>query len=381
MSFESGEGAPSRGGTDGTFGRVSRLLILVAVTTLVAAGCSADDGSAVSTESAPTTASAAPSVTSASPDPTTTTSVPTTTTSVPTTTTTGGSSTTTPQYSWDTLVLPPLLLAGAGLVSRVADGDVEVLTGLDGAAARAFATSTGIVLVDEIVELDYPQIHQYLVLGDGGTDWMLPDEPGYLLDLVEIGGIPHIVYVAGDQSPDAGLFFLRDLLSGTDVGLGTAYESEYGVYAASVGGRLIAISAVADLTEVIVFHGTDGEPVERSSPTDDLDYNSPPFVGPAELSPDGSLLAYIEQPDTSPESPSVPTGDTTLVILETATGAEDLRLPIEDVDGVEALDFDGRWVAVTATIDESSVPILIDTGSPALEVIRLGDLRGVASLA
>ncbi|MCP3856181.1 MAG: hypothetical protein GY698_15815 [Actinomycetia bacterium] len=363
---------------------MSRLLIIVAVATLVAAACSAEDGSGVSTESAPITASTLPSTPPSSPNPTTTTSMPaTTSTTAATTTTTGdpSTSTTVPQYSWDTLVLPPFLLAGDGLVSRVADGGVEVLTGVDGTAARAFATSTGVVLVDEIIELDFPQVHQYLVHGDGDTDWMLPDDPGHLLDLVEIGGIPHIVYVAGDESPDAGLFFLRDLLSGADVGLGTAYEGEYGVYAASVGGRLIAISAVADLTEVILFHGTDGEPVERPSPTDDLAYHSPPFVGPAELSPDGSLLAYIEQPDPSPESPGLATGDTTLIILEMETGAEDLRLPIGEVDGIEALDYDGRWVAVTATIDESSVPILVDTGSPALEIIRLGDLRGVASLA
>ncbi len=159
---------------------------------------------------------------------------------------------------------------------------------------------------------------------------------------------------------------------------------------------MIVTSATADLTESFEFFRPDGTGVKgRANPTDDLEYNQPPYMSDAVLSPDGDWLAYLEGPDTSFESPQKPVGSWVAVVLSQETGRERLRVKVANRDRcISWLDFDGRWLVMSRTEKARSehgpfcgVPgtkplpaIVLDTQSKPLELVELQEVIGVATI-
>lgn len=193
-----------------------------------------------------------------------------------------------------------------------------------------------------------------------------------------------------------GYLYVQDIDSPNRRRVTIAYAPEFGVGRASYGGGVIVTSATADLTESFEFFRPDGTGVKgRPNPTDDLEYAAPPYMSDAVLSPDGSLLAYLEGPDTSMESSTEPVGSWVAVVLDQRTGREHLRVRVESKDRcVSWLDFDGRWLVFSHTLKargDAAIPLcgvsgakrlpvlVLDTRSKPFELIELPEVVGVAT--
>ncbi len=123
----------------------------------------------------------------------------------------------------------------------------------------------------------------------------------WIFDVAVVNGIESVIVAA--PSPDGFGFGGVEAWAVDDLRLvarlGLAAEAEFGVtdfHWSEAAGMGVA-SAWSDLTEWIGFVSRDGESIELPSPTDDLDYNAPPYVTAATLSADGSMLYWAEGPD------------------------------------------------------------------------------------
>ena len=197
---------------------------------------------------------------------------------------------------------------------------------------------------------------------------------------------------------DASGYLYRQVVEGIRRGRVTvAFAPEFGITHASYGGGVIVSSAVADLTEDFVFVRPDGTRVKGlTDPTDDLAYNSPPYMSDAVLSPNGRLLAYLEGPDTSPKSPDRPVGPWVAVVLDQKTERERLRAQVAPNEMcVTRLDFDGRWLVISrgkpgdderglrSCFPTEAEPLAIrvlDTRASRLELVELPNIVGVATI-
>jgi hypothetical protein len=174
-----------------------------------------------------------------------------------------------------------------------------------------------------------------------------------------------------------------------------AFRHEYGVHHASFADGVVVISAGCDLSECISFNTDQGEDLKRSSPTDDLPYNDPPYMRDAVLSDDGKLLAYLEGPDAHGASPEEIVGSWSLVVLEQPSGKEKLRVEVAGKDRyTNWFDFDGRWAVLSFAGDEpaggawSGSPAgakpghvaVVDTAAERPEAVEIG-VDGVATFA
>ena len=225
-----------------------------------------------------------------------------------------------------------------------------------------------------------------------------------LHDVAVIEGEPRIVFTTyvGDKKTSGtetwGYLYIQDPDSAHRQRVAVAFAPEFGIGRASYGGGVIVASATSDLTESFESLRADGSRVKgRPNPTDDLEYNHPPFMSDAVLSPDGTWLAYLEGPDTSIKSPTKAVGSWVVVVLSQRTGGERLRVMVANRDlCVSWLDFDGRWLVISRTKplgNEEGVPacyprrseplpvLVLDTQSKPLELVELTDVVGVATIA
>ncbi len=194
-----------------------------------------------------------------------------------------------------------------------------------------------------------------------------------------------------------GYLYVQDIDSSNRRRVTIAYAPEFGIGRASYGGGVIVTSATADLTESFEFFRPDGTGVKgRPNPTDDLEYNQPPYMSDAVLSPDGQLLAYLEGPDTGFKSPQRQVGPWVVVVLDQKTGRERLRAQVAPNElCVARLDFDGRWLVVSRTTkardefgqrscyatDAEPLPVrVLDSRAKRLELLELPNIVGVATI-
>lgn len=250
--------------------------------------------------------------------------------------------------------LPPLVVASGSTVSRYVSGRLERVGKVDGIARVAIdAGDDGIVVEHEVKT----RLELVLMNQDADppvTQLRMTEAPEvHLHDIVKIGDNTQVLFDAFDQeslNEVKGYLMLGDLQSGTTSRVTESFAPEFGLTRASYGGEAIVTSANTDLTETVSFYDREGTRIERPSPTDDLPYNQPPYVTQAVLSPDGKLLAHLEGPDTSFESPERSVGDWEAVVSD-EVGEERLRIRIGNRDEcLSWLDFDGRWLIISRTL-------------------------------
>ncbi|MEZ5166005.1 MAG: hypothetical protein R2695_05760 [Acidimicrobiales bacterium] len=140
-------------------------------------------------------------------------------------------------------------------------------------------------------------------------------------------------------------------------------------------------TAWSDLTESVFFVDAAGNRVDLPSPTDDLDYNEPPFVTAATISLDGGTLYWLEGPDWGFDPALGESGPIAapwvLRAADLTTGAETLVWEVTDtiadrsvVDLVSMTDLGGTLLINRESSDGDtptpSTPLLLDvtTGGP-----------------
>jgi hypothetical protein len=185
-----------------------------------------------------------------------------------------------------------------------------------------------------------------------------------------------VLEIPGEGDDSDGPILAIDIETGERREVGVGIAPEYGVNQVSAGGNVVLSSATADLSELISFDDAEGNPMERPSPTDRLEYGRGPYVGPAVISPDGTRIAVMEVPETpvdtgelGPDSLPLalePEGDYGLVIYDAITAAEVDRVALPGSPGDFAygdLDFDGRWVVLNTFTDDGQFQalFLLDT--------------------
>jgi peptidoglycan hydrolase-like protein with peptidoglycan-binding domain len=183
-----------------------------------------------------------------------------------------------------------------------------------------------------------------------------------------------------DREHPAGLeeygTVIVEFADGEQVAVKPAGGPEYGAASVTIGAGRLVEGAGVDLTEAFLYYGADGESIDDwYTPTDAAVYNAPPlFQWPIVAAPgEGSvMLSWVEGPDWNGAT-NVVEGGWSLVVADTATGAELLRLDLGDPgDTLVHADFDGRfWVGsfepggVIVVDTAAAQPAAADTGCAA----------------
>jgi hypothetical protein len=298
--------------------------------------------------------------------------------------------------------LPPLMVANGSEVQRHRSGDATLIGGVSGTAAVAFAAGSSVV-VEAVMAGDRSRL---IRLGPGGRKQVVDAGNAQqirLHDVALIDGEHRILLTTyvGDEntarSEDWGYLYVQEIDGPGRRRVTVAYAPEFGIGRASYGGGVIVTSATADLTESFEFFRPNGSPVKGlPNPTDDLEYNQPPYMSDAVFSPDGKWLAYLEGPDTSFDSPEKPVGRWVAVVLNQKTGRERLRVEVAKPElCVSWVDFDGRWLVFSRTTKargDAAIPVCgvtgvkplrvlaLDTESKPLELVELTNVAGVATI-
>ena len=298
--------------------------------------------------------------------------------------------------------LPGLIVSNGSEVQRHQSGGATLIGRVNGTASVAVAGGPSVVVETTFGDGDESRLVR---LRSGRAEQIaVGDAPQIdLHDVAVIDGEHRILFTTyvGDQntarSDTWGYLYIQDPDSAHRQRVTVAFAPEFGIGRASYGGGVIATSATSDLTESFEFFRPDGTRVKgRPNPTDDLEYNQPPFMSDAVLSPDGKWLAYLEGPDVSGMSPEEPVGSWVVVVVDQKTGRERLRVEVETKDRcVSWLDFDGRWLVFSRTMKARGdaairmcgvpgaepLPVLVlDTQSEPLELVQLTEVVGVATL-
>lgn len=203
-----------------------------------------------------------------------------------------------------------------------------------------------------------------------------------LVEIYDVGVIDGVDVVIGAVPSPDGFGFggvralaVDDLSEVADFGLRA--EAEFGVTdfmwsnAAGVG----VASAWSDLTEWVGFVDVAGNKIALPSPTDELAYNSPPYVTAATVSLDGTTLYWVEGPDWGFDEQTAQAGPVAAPwILRGAdlrTGEERLFWPLSDsvLDATElnitSIEDLGGWILVNrsvlrGTTEMSLAPLVLD---------------------
>ncbi len=182
-----------------------------------------------------------------------------------------------------------------------------------------------------------------------------------------------------------GTLQLRNLTTGRVTTLADAAWPNALLTRASLGTGVVALTySENDTTTVVEFHDLTGAVEARPSPSDGV-VDGPPFIGSAVVSPDGSELAYVEEPDPrfSDEGADLAADrvDDWQVVVADDTG-EQVRFTVADHSlAAVTIDFDGRWLLVSGRTAEGDVePLLIDTESTDLPAYLVTGVRGVARI-
>lgn len=287
---------------------------------------------------------------------------------------------------------PRMLVADGNTITRIDRGVAVEVADPERRIGRALGDGDGLVIYEEI-ETDRDGVDtavRLIQLDADGTTTTLKigaHRSVQLHDLFRVDGHTAVLYGLFRDPTDVddevtGRVLFHDLLTGEVVPLADAAGPEYFVSHASAADEVVALTATADLTELVEFRDWSGAPVDRPSPTDDLEYNQPPFITSAVLSPDGSEIATVEGPDVAGFSED---GDELVggwdVVIDDRDG-EQLRLTIADQSlAWVTIDFDGRWLLVSGgTTDGPVTPLLIDTEATDLASYLLDGVVGDAQL-
>jgi hypothetical protein len=293
--------------------------------------------------------------------------------------------------------LPPLIVANGSDVRRYRRGAETLIGTLEGEAHVAFASSATTVVAQH-VQGDRSEL---VTLRRGRDAQRIDTGAAYisLFDVARIDGARRMLFSTfypPERGDTSGYLYVENVGGGARRRLITASGPEYGITRASYGGGTLVASAWSDLTESFLFLRADGTEVkDRPNPTEDLAYNSPPYMSDAVLSPDGKLMAYLEGPDWN-QAEQAQTGDWVAVILDMESKRERLRVTVAEYDRcVPWLDFDGRWLVVSRakwleqddgvkTCEPSAERLLpvsvLDTSADDLVLVVIEDAKGVATI-
>jgi hypothetical protein len=381
-----------------------RSIVAVIAVGLAVSACSSNEAVTVPTAASPTSAATS----EAAPEATTTTLAPANVPTSPAPTTTEAPSV------YDGISVPVTVLVSSSVnptVTRIGPDGVQTVWSIPARASLAAGDGAGGAVAaisgDAPNEFgDVPNVQLVHLLADGSVelipwnieaDWTLFDVgvvDGRPLALIGVGYVDEPDW---EYSPILGV----DLETGEARELGVSVAPEYGAGRASIGGDRMAVSAGADLSELISYYNLQGEELEGPSPSDSLPYARGPFMGPAVIEDSGERLAVMQLP----ESPAFPIDEEATPITVTAEGYEvyppegdlvvtihdvasadeldriDGPLALQDADFVE-LDYDGRWVLLTGYVgqDDRLGPFLFDTTAPATGWIELLGIDGPVML-
>lgn len=180
------------------------------------------------------------------------------------------------------------------------------------------------------------------------------------------------------NAEEYGSVDLLDVNGETLLSIGPVNRPTSGVYSVGLGGDVIALGKSSDLAEAFEYYGANGSALGLFDPNESARYAQPPlFISPV-ASTDVSELVWLEGPDTSNSSPSYPVGRWEVVVGDSRTGAERIRLPIgEAAEYFLSSDFDGRWLAVDfgrgdpGTVPEPSRSVIIDLAAPQPSAVEV----------
>ncbi len=287
---------------------------------------------------------------------------------------------------------PRMLVSDGDRIMRVDRGVPVEVADPERRVGRALGDGDGQVVYEELErDADGVEVSVRLIRrdADGTTAAISTGDHAsvQLHDLFRMNGRAAVIYarfVDPDEVDDdvTGRLVVQDLSTGDATVLADAAGPELFLSHASAAAGLLALTYVADLTEVVEFRDWSGALVERESPTDGLAYNQAPFVTGAVLSPDGSEVATVEGPDVDGTSGD---GDTQVgdwqVVIDDADG-EQLRFTVADQSiAYVTIDFDGRWLLVSGgTVDGPVAPLLIDTEATDLAAYLVAGVVGEAQL-
>lgn len=287
---------------------------------------------------------------------------------------------------------PRLVVSDGGSIHRIDRGVAVEVVDADRSIGTGLGDGSGLVVYEELEpDDDGIEVGVRLVRldADGSTSAirLAQHRSVQLHDLVTVDGQPAVIYALfndpGDVDTDVtGQVILHMLDTGETTTLAPASGPEFFVSHVSAAAELLALSSTADLTEAVEFRDFAGQAIDRPSPTDDLDYNQPPFISSAVLSPNGSEIATVEGPDVDG---STTDGETLVgnwqVVIDDSDG-EQLRITVADQSIVTVtMDFDGRWLVVSGEDADGPVaPLLIDTEATDLAMYLVDAVVGEANL-
>lgn len=350
--------------------RIPTLLFVLALLALPI-GCS-DDTAAVDGrgDEATSTSSSHPATSTS----TTATTSTTTTATIPTTTTTqpiDDDPTGPPER------MPDLLVAQGVEVWRheLRPDDtmfVRFIVETDRPAAALHQAADGTIFTREFrTEADETVTFEHVRYRDGGRTVL--DGVANVYDVAVFDGVDVVIVErrGAGEFPTGSVVALAvdDLREVAD--LGPSADVEFGVtdFAWSEPAELGVYSAWADLTEWIGFRDRAGGEVELPSPTDELAYNSPPYVTAATISQDGRTLYWAEGPDWGFDAATGESGPIAapwvLRGADLETGEERLYWPLSEpvVDSAElsvhSLDDIGGRILVNRTRLDGTTPVAL----------------------
>jgi hypothetical protein len=267
------------------------------------------------------------------------------------------------------LLLAPLV----GCSSNVGSGDPAGSTTSDitstSSLCNQLAHNPGRVGVDT-----YPTDAGRIRLGDGRIELDAPtgtrtlaQEARRLVDVREIDAVTHIFYTIGD-SEETELMVVTTENEPVYVAVGDAPEYSVTAVAKDPTSGHWVLTALADLTEVIVIVDSSGEVLDTFAP---YEYNRGPFLALVEPVAEGGYVA-LEAPEGDVSTWSVATLD--------AKGQLRVRLPIPDKYGTPTGWYDrarsGQFAIGTAqttilvTIDGANMTFAECASKPYDRIIR-----------
>jgi len=360
---------------------ISTLILL----SLLAAACGDDAGTTVADSTSSTSSTAPPeSMSTTSPIVTSTTSTTTTTTVelqgmcgdlIPVVTDQGTN-----------CVDPdaPVDSEGARRVLIAEDGDLVIYTvgddvfGFESSlvpehpVTALHQAADGTIFTREYEDVDEEVLVEIARYAPDGTRSVV-DEIVELYDVTVVDGVEALIgaVASADGFGFGGVKALAVDGYGEVADFGLAAEAVFGVtdFMWSEAAGIGVATAWSDLTEWIGFVDIDGNVVTLPSPTDELPYNSPPYVTAATISFDGSTLYWAEGPDwgfdTETNESGPVAGEWVLRGADIETGEERLYWPLSEsvldsaelnIESIEDLD---GWILINRSMLEGTTPTFL----------------------
>jgi hypothetical protein len=274
------------------------------------------------------------------------TTTPATPTTVPDTTMPPTSVTTLPPGSLPEIGRGTVVIANPEATTGVmADGSVVI-----GDATLALGDGSGGVIVqrgDEILRVDATGQAATLITA---TD--LPAELGpvtvRLEALATVAGSQQVMFIVagGVEEQSFEEIWLHDIASGSDTSVYRTGAYEGGIRRASLRNDVLVVTRAAEGVSWFEFFNAAGDPIDVANPHEaDSPGDEPVGVDQGVLSPDGSVLVYLEVPIFGDPEDGVLRND--LVVWDLVNGVEDSRLELALGRGhADRLDYDGRGVVL-----------------------------------